>query len=388
MKNKINAVFLGIVWLIMAAGLCRAVLCPKEMSSEENRYANRLTRPTLSSFFDGSFQDGVEAALSDQALGSGMARSGCNLVSSGINEALLSGLYAANQDRYIRIGEGLSSFGGYLVYDTRELKKMAPGLDRGAGEINAFAASHPDVPVYAYYIEKDTDINFETGEKPGLYGYLAERLALPPANVSAFRIDSFEDYAGRFFRTDHHWDYRGSYQGYREVLELLDGGIPLEPVGEVTLDRPLSGSKAIESGGKGVRTEDFTAYRFEYPPMSVTVNGSAAGDYGAQEAWINGSADGELSYGSFYGGDFGEVVFDTGSGGENLLVLGESHDNAIIKLLAANFGRTYSVDLRYYEVQTGRKFSLGEYVEANGIDKVLFIGSIGFYTSDDLILED
>ncbi len=388
MKNKTNALFLGLVWLIMAAGLCRTALFPKEICTEENRYANRLTRPTPTSYFDGSFQSGVEAALSDQAIGSGPARSGCNLVSSGINEALLSGLYEANPNRYIGLGGGLSSFGGYLVYDTRELKKMAPGLDRGAAEINAFVSANPEVPVYVYYIEKDTDINFETGEKPGLYGYLRDRLAVPPTHIAAFGIDSFEDYAGRFFRTDHHWDYRGSYQGYKEVLELLDGGMPLEPVGEITLDEPFSGSKAVESGGKGVRTEDFTAYRFEYPPMSVSVNGAPVGDYGAQEAWIRGEAAEGLSYGSFYGGDFGEVTFDTDSGGENLLVLGESHDNAIIKLLAANFGRTFSVDLRYYEVQTGKKFNLGEYVKANGIDKVLFIGSIGFYTSEDLILGD
>lgn len=380
-------IFICAVWLFLALCLVRTVLLPKEISVEENRYANRLTRPTAATILDGSFQDSVEAAFSDQAIGAGKARTAYNFLFAKVNEGLLGGLYAANRNRYIRISDSISLFGGdYLVYDTRVLENMAPQLDSTAENINAFTAAHPEIPLYVYYLEKDTDINFETGEKVGASDYLAERLDIPAENIGILRINSFEDYARRFYRTDHHWNAVGSYQGYKEVLKLLGGGNPLEPVGTVTLNKLLSGSKAVECGSGGVRNEKFTAYRFEYPPMSITINRAPASDYGAQEECFSGGGEEGLSYGSFYGADYGEIVFDTGSGGENLLVIGESHDNAILKLLASDFGRTYSVDLRYYQVQTGEEFNAYDYIQKNDIDKVLLIGSIGFYLSDEPIL--
>ena len=387
-NNWVNALFLGCIWLFLTACLARAAFFPKEISSEENRYANRLSRPTAASLLDGSFQDGVEDALSDQALFSGRARSAVNLVSSRVRDGLLSGLYASQRDRYIRLCDTVSIFGGdYLVYDTRRLEDMRPQLDKKAAAINSFAAAHPQIPVYVYYIEKDTDINFETGEKAGAREYLTGALNLPDSHKAALEINSFEDYARLFYRTDHHWNYKGSYQGYLDVLELLGGGNALTPAGQVTLDKRLSGSKAIESGGKGVRSEEFTAYRFDFPPMTVAVNGVPAGDYGAQEEYFAGGGPEELTYGGFYGADYGEIVFDTGSGGENLLILGESHDNAILKLLASGFGRTFAVDLRYYQAQTGKEFDAWDYIQSNGIDKALLIGSIGFYLSDEITLD-
>ncbi len=43
--------------------------------------------------------------------------------------------------------------------------------------------------------------------------------------------------------------------------------------------------------------------------MTVTRNGEPAGDYGRQDAVPGELA---LSYGAFYGGDDGEIIFDTG----------------------------------------------------------------------------
>ena len=120
--------------------------------------------------------------------------------------------------------------------------------------------------------------------------------------------------------------------------------------------------------------------------MTVTRNGEPAGDYGRQDA-----APGELalSYGAFYGGDDGEIIFDTGRTDRgNLLVIGESYDNAILKLLASHFDRTYSVDLRYYRNYMGSDFSLGDYLRRNNITKVLLIGNVDYYISPDFALEN
>ena len=59
----------------------------------------------------------------------------------------------------------------------------------------------------------------------------------------------------------------------------------------------------------------------------------------------------------------------------------------MIKLLATHFQKTYAVDLRYYSPYMGEEFSLGDYLQKNGIDTVLLIGSIDFFNTDDFILE-
>ena len=72
-------------------------------------------------------------------------------------------------------------------------------------------------------------------------------------------------------------------------------------------------------------------------------------DYGMQDELLRGEL-GWVSYGGVYGGDNGEVIFDTGKDGDNILIFGNSYDNAILKLLASHFSKTYSIDLRNYEL--------------------------------------
>ena len=68
---------------------------------------------------------------------------------------------------------------------------------------------------------------------------------------------------------------------------------------------------------------------------------------------------------------------------ENVLIIGESFDNAILKLIASHFNKTFSVDLRYYKAYMGKDFSLSSYLTENDINKVLFIGNIDYFIGSD-----
>ena len=183
-------------------------------------------------------------------------------------------------------------------------------------------------------------------------------LNLPENRMLKYEIPDFAAFSEYFYRTDHHWNYLGSYRAYREAAGT----------------------------GLDIFSEPFTVYRFAYPEMTVTRNGEPAGDYGRQDA-VPGELT--LSYGAFYGGDDGEIIFDTGRTDRgNLLVIGESYDNAILKLLASHFDRTYSVDLRYYRNYMGSDFSLSDYLRRNNITKVLLIGNVDYYISPDFALEN
>lgn len=385
-KKLLNTLFITGILLVLLAGLVRTVCFPKQINTYENRYANQVESFSPGAYLDGSFQDSVDKALSDQVLFSSYCKKLYRLGMSGLQKALVLPIAAAHPNRYINLPSSQLFNGTHLTFYTRTLSAMTENLSTTADNYNHLFAALPDVDFYLYFIEKDTDINLATGEKVMAYEYFRDQLDLPDDRIARLKVDSFEDFSRWFYRTDHHWNYVGSYEGYQQVLALL--GVeeePLVPVETVTLSQSFSGSKAT-SDGSAAFSEPFTAYRFDYPPMSVTVNGYP-GDYGNQDAFFRGEMS-RPTYGSFYGGDMGEVIFDTGSEGRgNLLVIGESYDNAILKLLASHFDRTCSVDLRYYKNYMGKDFSLSDYVAKHGIDKVLIIGNIDCFLIPEFRME-
>lgn len=65
-RDLYNAVMLCCAALVLLAGLGRTLLRPKDVNHYENRPANTVAPLTVSGWLDGSFQDAMEAALSDQ----------------------------------------------------------------------------------------------------------------------------------------------------------------------------------------------------------------------------------------------------------------------------------------------------------------------------------
>ena len=131
--------------------------------------------------------------------------------------------------------------------------------------------------------------------------------------------------------------------------------------------------------------DDFCAYEFDFVDMDITINGETK-DYGMQDEYFNKNEK-NVTYGDFYGWDDGEIIFNTNdSSKENILIFGESYDNAILKLLAEKFNITISIDLRTYEREMNKEFKFSDYVKEYKIDKVLFIGNIDFYTLETFLV--
>lgn len=388
LRSLVDKAFVLVLLAFLLAGLGRTLFLPKDVNYYENRPACKMPELSLSSWSDGSFQDGTEDAISDQAPLAQKLKRQYNLFQTGLQKAFLQSVLDSHPRRYLNFS-GLELFGGdYIMYERKGLAESAAALDKKRDNYNALFAAHPELDFTVYFVEKETDMNFETGEKSGCWEYFTDGLALPQDNIGAFRIEGFDDYSQYFYKTDHHWNYRGSYRAYTQLAELMH--IPesqLLPSGEAVLvQQGFFGSKAASLGTEAF-TEDFLAYHFQYPPMAVAINGSPAADYGAQETFFSGT-DTPVKYGAFYGGDNGETIFDTGRPErENLLVLGESYDNALLKLLASHYNVTCSVDLRYYEQAMGQPFDFDAYVQEHDIDKVLIIGSLAFYTMEDFLVD-
>lgn len=386
-KNFAAVGFVGAILAVTVAGAAQTVLMPDELAAGENRYANKLELPTLDGYLDGSFQDGVEAALGDQVTLSATLKNVYQKFNSYSIKLLINPFLnsQAAENKYTNLGSSFIFGGKNLVLSPWD-KSRAAEFDDRIENYNELMPKYDDVDFYVYYIERDTDINFETGEKPNLYDYLRDRLNIDDEHIDCFEVNSFEEYHENFYETDHHWNYKGSYRGYLDLVNLL--GIedePLEPIETVHLSDSFSGSRAKNYAAS--YSESFDAYRFDFPEMSVTINGEAAEDYGKQEYYLSGEGS-DARYGSFYGGDNGETVISTGrEERENILVIGESYDNAVLKLLASHYNNLFSIDLRYYEKFMEKPFKLSEYIKEHDIDTVLLIGSNTFFSSPDFALE-
>ncbi len=378
--SKINKAFFLLLVLILLAGLLTTVFLPEEINYYENRYANKLSPLTAAAYADGSFQDSMENALSDQVQFAQLAKK-CYNYSLAFSAVPLIGLLENSTHDYV-YSNGLAFYEGKIVYTQTGLDWRKERLNAKTENLNAAIAAHPELEFYAYYIEKDTDINFTTGQKLGAAQYVFSMLNIPQEHKGIYEINCFEDFDKRFYDTDHHWNYIGSYEGYKDVLSLVSGDEPLEPTGVFHSGLRFAGSKAMSLGK--FYTDEMSIYLFDYPPMTITVNGEPS-DYGQQDKLVSGELT-RVSYAEVYGDDSGEVVFDTGRDGENILIIGESYDNAIIKLLAGHFSKTCSIDLRNYEAAFGKKFDFDEYVRQHDITKVLLIGNVDYYVVEDYMI--
>lgn len=388
MKNKIvNIIFVFCIFAFLLSGLLRAVFAPDDLNEYENRYANKLIAPTVANFLDGSFQDNAEKALSDQVFFAQNMKKTYNGVNAKYNESFLK-IFSGKEDRhYVNLGE-VNLFGENLVYPTSKHEYIDEPLADRVNGINEMIGKYKDIDFYVYYIEKDTDINFETREKVGVYEYINENINLPGENVGCFETDNFDDFSENFYKTDHHWNATGSYKGYKEVMNLLGyKGEIIKPSESVTLKGVFQGSKT-KTPKTSSYSEEFVVNRFEFPEMDIKINGADAKDYGQQENYKEGTQE-DASYSLYYGDDMGEIIFDTDNKSkENILLIGESYDNAILKLVASHFNKTYSIDLRFYTAYMGKTFHLSEYLRENDIKKVLLIGNIDYFVNGEFMPED
>lgn len=372
MKKTIQGSAAVFCLLFLLAGLVRTLLSPDTEIAYENRPANRAGAFSADAFLSGEFQAGFEDALADQIPEAIRMKKLYNIYDTALALPIIHAL--GKDGGYVGFRD-ICFYRDMLTVRPLTLNEKGPAYTRSAEIVNAWAGAAPDVDFYVYYIETDRDVDLETGQKSGLFDCLTDVLALPEDHIARLRVDSFEDCRRFFFKTDHHWNAEGSRQGYVEICRLL-GVEPLPLAGRYSVPACYLGTRA--AGVEGVPAEDFAVNLCECPDMTVTIPAGPIPDYGMQALFVAGELE-SVSYGSVFGVDCGELIFDTGRPGRNLLVMGDSYDNAIVKPLAASFSKTYCVDLRSYAGELGQPFSMEAYLREKDIDLVLFVGGVDYF---------
>lgn len=254
-------------------------------------------------------------------------------------------------------------------------------------------ATHPQLNFYVYTIERLQNLpfhplvaNFPTAEAGQYYETFSQNKP-DGLHLGTLHMASLADYFRYFYRTDHHLNNLGAYTAYLDIYHLLQAKYPaISPPRQVTQELTLPdiayrGSLARLSLYP-IPGEPFKVYLYDLPPFQTYKDGQQF-TYGKQDHYLagnNSTAPYLNHYGEYYGYDEGflEFVFE-GQPDRNLLVIGDSYDNAFLTLLASHYRRTYSVDLRNYP-----DFSLSTFLKDHPVQDVLVVGSnVAAYTSID-----
>ncbi|MBQ8217767.1 MAG: hypothetical protein IJZ91_07415 [Oscillospiraceae bacterium] len=369
--------FAGLTVLFLGIGFVKSVFFPTDISMYEQRTLNKLPAANLGVFLDNSFQSDFDTALGDQISFSTYYKKLYNELTSFADKLFLP-IRHGIMDRYVSY-KGSQLYNGQLIAPMEPVKECERELHKAGEVINNKIALMPDVQFYFYYVNNDTDINFQTGEKSGKYEFFQEILNIPADNFACYPVDNFEQYRENFYYSDHHWNHKGSYKAYIQILELLGAkGEPIVPKGELSIPGILRGSKG-RAIGSNTYYDKISIYEFEYPSIDVLFDGMPLPDYG-DVAGVFSRNQPVVSYADIYGYDTGYMSLATNQPDrENILIVGDSYDNAILKLLANHFNQVHSVDTRCFFFMTSQQPILEEYVRENNISKLVFFGSGEFF---------
>lgn len=389
--KRIQRIFLGSLGLMIGGSMCKFLLFPDDINTYENRTAEQLPSISISGFFNAEYQNKMELALSDQLLFAEEAKQAYNNTESDLIYTVLHPFFEQYPNKYFHYNDILVYDSEYLMFEPKLLTdEVKEKMQVRAASINSLICTYPDIDFVVYYIEKDTDLNFETNQKTGLYDYLETIIDQKNCSLAKYSIDSFEEFSANFYHTDHHWNHIGSYRAYTHLCTVLGLENPIKAKEEYFIGEDMIGSKTSFAKNTRIWKDSVYGYRYNFPAMSILENGTPVEDYGHQNLTADTfvTAEQPLSYASIYGQDSGEIIFDTQRNEkDNILIIGESYDNAILKLLASHYNKTVSIDLRSYDYMMNQTFDFASYVNEHDIDTVLLIGNVDYFLNTKFNVE-
>ncbi|WP_457943227.1 DHHW family protein [Caproiciproducens sp. LBM24188] len=358
------------LFLTILVGILYLALAPKQTFSEdENRVLESFPTVTLESVRDGSFMDSVEAFVGDHF----MLRK--FFVSLNTRAQLWTGRRDLASDYSKVPAEG----GIYYGKDGHLYEVLLPNrtdvFQRNVSGFKIFAEK-AQVPFYVLPVPSGSQ------EQPDKLPYSApnhdqreELNALQTTlGQSAKVIDVFEALSDKdgqdyYYKTDHHWNSYGAYQGYRVLITEM-GYSPAEQ-DDFDFQKASDSfygtlySKAILSN-----QQPDTVYLPVYKKAEKL--SQATGNLVHDSIYWKEYLEKKDKYSVFLGGNHSVDIVknEVQTNGKKLLILKDSYANSMVPFLATNFSEIHIIDLRYYNKD------IYSYIRQNGITETAAIYSI------------
>ncbi len=404
MRNKI---FIGVFFIIVIIFSTTFLYTEqKEVSFKENRALKTVPAFSTESYFDGSFQDDFEQALSDQIVFADDYKTFFNSIKKQATfisvQAFNHFMEAKNSQSLAKdntifdatfIPLGMDIFqikdSGHLVVFAYEKDKydeiIRSKIRHIAKEVHKDAINK-DVAYYLYYIEGVRDIDLKNNKITHQYRDILREEFAKIGKSCFFEINNSADFKERYYKSDHHWNHIGQKIGYHDIITMLLGE------DEKRLDLT---SKKIDNikfvGSRARKLDDWSIYDdfyinvAEIPAYDYYINGVKSNK--RFEVYANSPANIDplaYHYSTCHDADESEIMYDFDDDAkDNLLIIGDSYSNSVNRMVASHFNKTYVVDLRAYQKDVAEDFKLDVYIKEHDIDKVLFLCSAGMIIRDD-----
>ena len=371
--------FLPIVWVRYF------VLGPKGIIEKEYRGANALPILSVREFAKEDFDRRFEDALID-LMPAGEELKDFALGARNVFYKQLSWITINPNSGYRPIGNQVYTYDNhdYLLWHKSD-DSFFKNVSQKAVDAADFYNQIPIREKYVYVVTVDRGVDFDHPQND-----LVEKISkyYKDFKVDSLDVPDFETYMRFFMRNDHHWNYEGAYQGYKDVIKLILGEKePIkQPEQKVVFNYSANGSKS-RIGNFYEFDEKFTAYEFNLGSYTSYVNYEKE-PYGAQEKYFNDpelrNGIGVITYGEFYGDDYKIVEFDFNQPArKNLLLVGFSDTNAVNCIIASHFNKTFVTDPRK---MTKKEFL--DLIDDNKIDALLLMPNTGTFADGSLLFKE
>lgn len=367
MRNKIEI----LLFLIFIAffGLGYLVLEQREFSEMENRYLEQCPKFTWKGFVDGEFTEKFETYTADQILGKDV------FVKSNVAVNRVLGITEINQ---VYIGKE-----GYLIQDYQEPGEV---LEDNIRYLQAFAEENPEIDmtfliapnvneIYPEYLPAYAETYSQELVIDRLQTSLEGRMTVVDVT------EALREHKGEalYYKTDHHWTTLGAYYAYEELCRALElEPAPIKQYQCLEVAEPFYGSLYSKVPLFEQESDSVELYRNPEGEYTVTVVGEQqTKDSMFDMEYVNRKD----KYSVFFGGNYPLLVIESNSeNDEKVLILKDSYANCMVPMLADHYGEIHMMDLRYYHED------VSEYIEEQGIQKVIFIHNVDFISTDNNFL--
>lgn len=393
-KERIRNVCVAVVFslLLSATGVyVMAIKTPIDRLSMELRTATKFIGPSIANVTEGFFQSTFEKAFSDQFIKRNLWLKAYTYLEHKLNDISLPNKKPMT---LVWIGSDVYTYPASEDYLTSFPLLKNSGYEQGivrfTENVNAIAEKYQDVNVYVYKPFRlnesnwfDEDNNFTSYGaiySEQFFNSLSDRV-----QSQDNQIDSFETYKEYYFKTDPHWNIFGSYEGYRQIVEMFsqnyDDMIPYDYEGIYTFEDFDFYGQYGRNSAYLTEADQFLDLEIDLPDYVTYVNGVLK-QYDQKEPFKNGTIEDfywNYIYSVYHGNDEAEVHFETElDTGRTLLAFVDSYSSPVKALIASHFDHAYFIDPRI-----NPDFNFREFMEQHNVTDVLYLGFYGSLYSNE-----
>ena len=370
-KNLVTVIiFLFLIGIFTAASLIKK---DTGFSETENRVLTEKPQFSAESLFDGSYTSKYQEYVRDQSPFRNTFVALRNYCEATIGKKEINNVLLAKDDYYIEDHSRENYESEIADTNLNALKSFCSRYEKSLGDSHVSAMIVPTAQsvltnkfktgMYAYnQNEYLTKIKEEIGKN--IY-------------IDTYNMLKEHSTENIYYKTDHHWTTYGAYLAYNCWAKQKNiEGYSLEDIDKKEVSKEFYGTINSKLNMK-MKADTILQYTVKNVDFTVDYNmGANVTDTFFFKEYLQEKD----KYSYFLGGNPGLVdITSTNKNNRKLLIIKDSYANCITPVYAANFEKTYVVDLRFFNM------SIDGFIEENQITDILVLYNVDSFATDKYV---